>query len=345
MASSLPDTSLPTIQDIMDAHTRIKPHVHLTPILSSASLTQMTSHQQLLFKCENLQRTGSFKIRGATNAILSFLEEERSRGAGEADVKGSRVFVTHSSGNHGQALACACQQSKCEAHIIVPKNAPQVKINAMKGYGGHIHFCEPTLAAREALGKQVLAAHNGSTFVHPYNNVSVMAGQGTAGVEIIQQCGTDVDAVVIPVGGGGLLGGMAIAIKALSPNTKVFGAEPLGADDASRSFSTGVVQLHSAGNPNTIADGLLTTLCPRTLKAIKANVDGIITVSEKEIAAAMRLVYDRLKTVIEPSAATGVAVVLAKHRELMGCRKVVVLLCGGNVELDRFPHYLALAKL
>lgn len=323
---------MPFLQDIEAASHRIRPFIHLTPIMTCAAITSRTPHVAVFFKCENFQRTGSFKIRGATNTVLSLM----------ASPTPTKVFVTHSSGNHGQALAKAATNAGAVAHVVVPKTAPKVKAAAIAGYGGVIHYCEPTLQARETTAAAVLAENPSSTFVHPYDNEMVIAGQGTVGLELMQQLKEEgIDAVVVPVGGGGLLSGVSIAVKGLNPKVKVFAAEPKGADDTFRSFTAKQrVTSHRDGLPCTMADGLLTLNSDRTFANIVRNVDGVIVVSEEEISAAFRLMYERAKIVIEPSAAVGVAAVLAKPKELAGCKKVVVVLCGGNVELDQFDKFL-----
>ena len=332
---SVMEPDLPTIDDIRAAHQRIQDGIHETPLLSCAALQGLVPHhQQLLFKCENFQKTGSFKIRGATNAVRLSLQRNPTR----------RKFLTHSSGNHAQALALACKSANAEAHIVIPSNAPAVKAAAVKGYGATLHPCVPTLAARQEKAIEVEKSHGPFTFVHPFDNHDVIAGQGTMMIEVQRQLtelgANPPDAIVVPVGGGGLISGVSIAAKALFPNVKVFGAEPKMADDAERSYRSREVLPHRTGCPDTIADGLLTTLANRTFRAIQKHVDDIFTATEDEVRSAFRVVYERMKIVIEPSAAVGVAVLMNAPPELRKCKNVVVVVCGGNVQLDSFGNYL-----
>ncbi len=325
---------LVTLADVQAARALIRDSVHLTPVLSSTSITKMTQHEFLVFKCENLQRTGSFKIRGASHAVARAKQERR----GEV-----KDFVTHSSGNHGQALALAAAAAGCRAHVVVPRNAPSVKSDAVRGYGGVVTFCEPNLAARESSCKTLLSSIPNSVFVHPFDNPWIIAGQGTIGLELMEQTNSELDAVVVPVGGGGLLSGIATAVKGIKPSIKVVAAEPLGADDTARSFAAQQrVPSHRNALPNTIADGLLTLNSDFTFAHILARVDHVVAVSEEEIRAAMAVVFSRLKIVIEPSAAVGVAVVLRKPPELAGMRRVAVVLCGGNVEVEKISTFCKL---
>ncbi|MBP7028595.1 MAG: pyridoxal-phosphate dependent enzyme, partial [Bacteroidales bacterium] len=296
---------IPAFKDIEAASRLISPHVHRTPVLTSKQLDAI-SGARLFFKCENFQKVGAFKFRGATNAVLNLTEGQRAAGV-----------VTHSSGNHAAALAHAAVSRGVKAFIVMPSSAPEVKKRAVAGYGAEITFCEPTLAAREAAAAEVIG-RTGATMIHPYDNFYIIAGQGTAAMELLEDI-PDPDAVLAPVGGGGLLSGSAITIRHMAPPAKIYGAEPLLADDAARSLRTGAIQ--PALPPHTIADGLLTSLCERTFTVIKNNVDDILTVTEEQIIAAMTLMWTRMKIVVEPSSAVPLAAVLAK-RELFSGKKV-----------------------
>lgn len=311
---------IPTLTDIQQAAERIRPYAHRTPVLTCASLNQQVG-AQLFLKAENLQKVGAFKFRGACNAVFSLSAVEAERGV-----------VAHSSGNHAQALALAAQLRGIPAYIVMPNNAPAVKKAAVAGYGGQITFCEPTLAAREATQAQVVAA-TGATVVHPYDNAAVITGQGTAALELLQEI-PDLDVVIAPVGGGGLLSGTAIAARALSPQIRVIGAEPELADDAFRSLAAG--KIIPSTNPRTIADGLLTSLGTRNFPIIQQQVEQIVTVSEAAIVAAMKFTWERAKIVIEPSAAVAIGVLWERKIDLTG-KRVGVILSGGNVDLDRLP--------
>ena len=306
---------------IRQAHERIVPYVHCTPVLSS-ELISAEAGCELCFKCENLQKTGAFKARGAHNAVLALSDERRTRGV-----------ATHSSGNHGAALSLAAARTGIPAHIVMPENAPQVKIATVRAYGGTIVFCAPTQAAREkALAE--LCGCTGAEFIPSYEHPDVIAGQGTVVLELEAQLEQAPDYLITPVGGGGLLGGSSVASRALWPNTRVLGAEPAGADDAMRSFRRGehVPQLA----PDTIADGLRTSLGVLNFELILANVEDILTVDDAAIVEAMRLVWTRMKMIIEPSAAVALAAVLA-NRETFAGKRVAVVFSGGNVDLDRLP--------
>jgi threonine dehydratase/serine racemase len=310
------------LDDIRAAHEMIVAKVHRTPVLTCRALNAMAK-RELFFKCENFQKVGAFKIRGASHAVARLTDEESSHGV-----------VTHSSGNHAQALALAAAQRGIVAHIVMPESALEVKRRAVDGYGGKIYLCEPTLAARESVADTVMK-ETGAHFIPPYDHPHIIAGQGTAGLELMEDAG-DLDAVMAPVGGGGLLGGVTIAATSLRPGVRVFAAEPAGADDAARSKAAGRLIPQTA--PNTIADGLLTSLGERNWPIIRDLVEQVITVSDDEIIAAMRLVYERMKLVIEPSAATTVAAVLGRSfQELEGMRRVGVILSGGNASLDALP--------
>ena len=311
---------IPKYEDIVAARRLILAHVHHTPVLSSKQLDAI-SGASLFFKCENFQKVGAFKFRGATNAVLNLTEGQRAAGV-----------VTHSSGNHAAALAHAAVMRGVKAYIVMPSTAPEVKKRAVAGYGAEITFCEPTLAAREAAAAEVIE-RTGATMIHPYDNFYIIAGQGTAAMELLEEM-PDADAVLAPVGGGGLLSGSAIATRHLVPSAKIYGAEPLLADDAARSLRTGTIQ--PALPPRTIADGLLTSLCERTFAVIKENVDDILTVTEEQIIEAMILMWTRMKIVVEPSSAVPLAAVLA-NRELFSGKKVGIIVSGGNADLSKLP--------
>lgn len=310
----------PTLNDIQAAAERIRPYAHRTPVLTCASLDQRVGAQVFL-KCENLQKVGAFKFRGACNAVFSLSEAEARRGV-----------VAHSSGNHAQALALAARLRGIPAQIVMPDNAPAVKKAAVAGYGAQITFCQPTLAAREATQAKIIAA-SGAVEVHPYNNPRVIAGQGTAALELLSEV-PDLDAVIAPVGGGGLLSGTAITARGLSARVRVIAGEPQGADDAYRSLAAG--RIIPSVEPRTIADGLLTSLGELTFPIIQEQVEAIVTVSEEAIIAAMRFVWERAKILIEPSAAVAVAVLWEGRHGLAG-QRVGVILSGGNVDLERLP--------
>ena len=310
----------PNIDNIRHAAQRINPYVHRTPVMTCESLNQIVGAQVFL-KCENLQKVGAFKFRGACNAIFSLSANEAAHGV-----------VAHSSGNHAQALALAARLRGIPAYIVMPDNAPSVKKAAVAGYGGIITLCEPTLAARESTQAQVVA-DTGATVVHPYNNEHVIAGQGTAALEILHDI-PNLNVILAPVGGGGLLSGTAIAATEVTPRIRVIGAEPEGADDAFRSLAAG--EILPSINPQTIADGLLTSLGNLTFPIIQQLVEQIVTVSETGIIAAMRFIWERAKIIIEPSAAVAVGALWEHKVDLSGLR-VGVILSGGNVDLDHLP--------
>jgi threonine dehydratase len=308
-----------TLADIRAAHARIAGKIHRTPVLTSAWLDAGCGGE-LFFKCENFQKVGAFKARGAANAVFSLTDAEAARGV-----------ATHSSGNHGQALAWAARERGIPAHIVMPSNAPKLKVRGVEGFGGRVIFCEPTQAAREAACARVVA-ETGATLVHPFTDYRVMAGQGTATLELLEQA-PDLDLVLCPVGGGGLLCGTAVAAKGVRPGIKVIACEPAAADDAAQSFRAGKI---IATTPNTIADGLRTTVGEPNFPIIQKNVDDIVTVSEEAIVAAMRPIWEVLKIVIEPSCAVPFAAVLEKKIDVRG-RRVGLILTGGNVDLDVLP--------
>ena len=313
-------TQLPIFADIEKAHDRIRPFIHKTPVLTSQSINQIVG-AELYFKCENFQKVGAFKFRGACNSVFSLTPEEAKNGV-----------CTHSSGNHAAALALAARMRGIPAYIVMPENAPEIKKIAVAGYGAQITFCEPTLAARESTLKKV-AEETGATEIHPYNYFNVICGQGTAAKELIEEIG-QLDIVMAPVGGGGLLSGTAISSKAMLPNVRVIAAEPAGADDAFRSFYS--KSLVPSVAPKTIADGLLTSLGSLTFPIILNNVDQIVTVSEESIVAAMRMVWERMKIIVEPSSAVPLAAILESKVDVKG-KKVGIILSGGNVDFGKLP--------
>lgn len=309
-----------TFSEIEEAADRIADYVHHTPVLTCATLDNQ-SGARLFFKCENFQKVGAFKMRGATNAVFALSDSDSQAGV-----------ATHSSGNHAQALALAARQRGIPAYVVMPNNAPQVKVAAVKGYGAEIITCEPTLAAREATVAEVIT-RTGATLIHPFDNDHIIAGQGTAALELLQEH-PEIEIMVAPVGGGGLLSGTALATRNLAPNAKIYGAEPTGADDTFRSLAAG--KIIPMIDPNTVADGLLTTVGQRNFDIIRKNVAGIWTVDDDQIVSAMRLVWERMKIVIEPSAAVAVAAVLSQKAEVAG-RQVGIILSGGNLDLGRLP--------
>jgi threonine dehydratase len=308
------------LKDIQQAAERIKPYAHRTPVITNESLDQRVGAQVFL-KCENMQKVGAFKFRGACNAVYSLSADEAAHGV-----------CTHSSGNHAQALALAAKLRGIPAYIVMPDNSPQVKKDAVAGYSGQITFCEPTLEARESTLERI-RSDTGAVLIHPYNDERVISGQGTAALELLDSI-PDLDAVIAPVGGGGLLSGTSIAAKRLNPNIRVIAAEPEMADDAYRSMQE--ARIVPSNNPITIADGLLTSLGELTFPIIQKNVEQIVTVSEQGIIHAMKFIWERAKIVIEPSAAVAVAVLWEKRIDLSGL-KIGVILSGGNVDLNKLP--------
>jgi threonine dehydratase len=305
---------------IQTAAERIKPYIHRTPVLTNESLNQKVGAQVFL-KCENFQKVGAFKFRGACNAVFSLSGEEAASGV-----------ATHSSGNHAQALALAARMRGIPAHIVMPENAPAVKKAAVAAYGGQITFCEPTLEARKAVLENVVA-RTGAAFIHPYNDTRVIAGQGTAALELLEEI-PDLDVILAPVGGGGLISGTAIAATDFKQGVRVIGGEPGKADDAYRSIQAG--QILPSVKPQTIADGLLTSLGTLTFPIIREHVEAIVTVSEQAIIDSMKFIWERAKIIIEPSAAVAVAVLWEGKIDLRG-GNVGVILSGGNVDLKKLP--------
>ncbi|KXK12092.1 MAG: pyridoxal-5'-phosphate-dependent enzyme subunit beta [Chloroflexi bacterium OLB14] len=307
-----------TIQDIHEATKRIKPYIHRTPVLTNESLNQKVG-ANVFMKCENLQKIGAFKFRGASNAVWSLTDEEAKRGV-----------CTHSSGNHAQALALAAKMRGIPAYIVMPSNAPQVKKDAVAGYGGQITYCEPTLEARESNLEKV-KNETGATMIHPYNNEKVIAGQGTATLELLEEI-PNLDVIIAPIGGGGLISGTSIAATETKRGMRVIGAEPEMADDAFRSMKAGKIM--PSMNPNSIADGLLSSLGSLTFPIIQERVEQIVTVSESAMIESMKFIWERAKIIIEPSSATVIAVLWEKKIDLAGLN-VGVILSGGNVDLGK----------
>jgi threonine dehydratase len=309
-----------TLQAIRDAHARIKPHIHRTPVISSSFINRAAG-AEIFFKCENFQKVGAFKARGATNAVFSLDDETAKRGV-----------VTHSSGNHGAALAWAAGLRGIRATVVVPENAPLPKKRAIEGYGARIVFCAPNIAARQAAVDALIAEH-GYEMIHPFDNERVIAGQGTAALELLEEH-PELDVVIAPLGGGGLLSGTAIAAKGIRPGILVYGGEPRGADDGARSLHSGVRVTEQT--PKSICDGLLTTLAERTFNIIRANVDDIGVASEENVIRAMRMTWEYAKIICEASCCPPLAAILEGTLDVKG-KKVGIILTGGNVDLDKLP--------
>ncbi len=309
-----------SFQDIQQAHQIISKFAHRTPVLTCSAINKIT-HTNLFFKCENFQKVGAFKFRGAINAISNISKKELKKGV-----------ATHSSGNHAAALALAAKLMNVPAYIVMPETAPEIKKKAVAGYGAKITFCKPTLEARE-LELQKIVNKTEANFIHPYDNDFIIAGQATAAKELIENYG-DFDIIMAPVGGGGLLSGTSISTKNLLPKAKIIAGEPEEADDAYRSFCG--KKLYPSVSPTTIADGLLTSLSERTFKIISENVSEIITVPEKLIIAAMKTVWERMKIIIEPSSAVPLAAIL-KQPDKFENKKIGIIISGGNVDLSKLP--------
>ena len=312
--------ALPDVEAMRAAHTRIAPHVHRTPVLSCDAIDAEVG-ARIYFKCENFQKVGAFKARGATNAVFSLTDDEARRGV-----------LTHSSGNHGAALAYAARQRGIAAWVVMPENSAKVKQENVRRFGATIRFCPPNIPAREALCAEVLK-ETGATMIHPFDNERVIAGQGTAALELLE-AHPELDIVIAPIGGGGLLSGTAIVARSLKPSIRVYGAEPKNADDAARSLRSGSVE--PLPPTTTIADGLRTTIAPRTLAALRQGVAAIGTASEDGIVRAMRMTWERMKILIEPSSAVPLACLLEGTLDVAGAN-VGVIVSGGNVDLDRLP--------
>ncbi|HBB91392.1 MAG: serine dehydratase [Bacteroidetes bacterium GWF2_49_14] len=310
--------NLPLLHDLQLAAERIRPYVHRTPVLTSSSINRILG-AEFFFKCENFQKVGAFKFRGATNAVLSLPKEDLLHGVG-----------THSSGNHAAALALAAKAAGVPAYIVMPDNAPEIKKVAVAGYGAQITFCEPTLAARESTMARV-QEETGCIFIHPYNRFEIIAGQGTAALELLEDV-PDLDIIMAPVGGGGLLSGTAIAARGIKPDIKVWAGEPQNADDAFKSFYSG--QIVPSVNPQTIADGLLTSLGTLTFQAIRENVDAILLCPEHMIREAQRMIIERMKILIEPSSAVPVGALMSGPEKHWKGKKIGIILSGGNTQLN-----------
>ncbi|OJV19949.1 MAG: serine dehydratase [Dyadobacter sp. 50-39] len=313
--------TVPTRETIEAAHGLVKPYIHHTPVFTSHFLNDL-SGAELYFKCENLQKIGSFKARGGLNAVLSLSADQLANGV-----------ITHSSGNHAQAIAFSAQKVGAKCYIVMPDNSPKVKIAAVEGYGATITFCKNTPEDRQGT-VDAIVARTGATFIHPFNNYEVIAGQATAAKELLEDVEVTLDAIVAPVGGGGLLSGTALSARYFSPRTRVYAGEPEGAADAILSFRTG--RIERAPYANTIADGLLTHLGDKTFPIIRSEVTDIFTVSDEEIVQAMRYLWERVKIVVEPSGAVSTAAVL-KNKAVFEGKKVGIIISGGNVDLGKLP--------
>jgi len=309
---------------IEKAHERIKPYIHRTPVMTSSAIDEIAGCS-IFFKCENLQKAGAFKSRGAMNAALSLSKEELAKGIG-----------THSSGNHAQAIARAAKILNTKSYIVMPRNAPLIKKKGVEGYGGKIFECEPNLQSRETTLAEVIK-QTGATEIHPFDNYDVITGQATAAKELFEDV-KSLDFVMTPVGGGGLLSGASLAAKYFSPSTKIIAGEPAGADDAYRSMQSGKIE---ASQSNSVADGLLTSLSQKTFAIIRENVKEIITVTDEEILKAMRLLWERMKIIVEPSGAVPFAALL-KKKELFAGKRVGIIISGGNVDLDKVDKLIGL---
>ncbi|MEA3358815.1 MAG: pyridoxal-phosphate dependent enzyme [Thermodesulfobacteriota bacterium] len=310
----------PTIKEIRNAYKRIRPYIHRTPVLTCNTLNQICK-ADLFFKCDNFQKGGAFKIRGATNAVFSYKEKANNNGV-----------ATHSSGNHGAAVALAARWKGIKSYVVMPENSPNVKKAAVANYGAKIIFCKPTLQAREESLANVID-DTGADFIHPYNDYRVIAGQGTAALELCEEI-PNLDIIIAPVGGGGLVSGTAIAVSAVSPETHIIAAEPENADDAYQSFRAG--EIIPSQNPDTIADGLRTSLGDLTFPIIKKYVKAIVTVSEERIAYSMRLIWERMKIIVEPSSAVTLGALLTEGKEFSN-KRIGIIISGGNVDLGNLP--------
>lgn len=311
---------IPTFGDVLAAHERIAPHIHRTPVLTSRYLNALTG-AELFFKCENFQKAGAFKARGASNAVFGLTEAQAAQGV-----------ATHSSGNHGLSLSYAAGRRGIPCTVVMPRTAPQAKKDAVKGYGGRVVECDPSTSSREAVFAEVLK-ETGAEFVHPYNDPRVIAGQATCSRELLEQVG-ELDAVVAPIGGGGMISGTCLTLSTLAPGVEIYAAEPKNADDAARSFRAGHIIADDA--PDTVADGLKVPLKELTWHFVKSYVEDILTAEEDEIVEAMKLTWKRMKIVIEPSCAVPLATIL-KNRDRFAGKRVGVVITGGNVDLDKLP--------
>lgn len=311
---------IPTYDDVIAAHARIEPHIHRTPVLTSSYFNDLTG-AQLFFKCENFQKAGAFKVRGASNAVFGLDDETAKKGV-----------ATHSSGNHALSLSYAAGRRGIPVTVVMPRTAPEAKKAAVRGYGGSVVECEPSTTSREAVFADVVAK-SGAEFVHPYNDPRVIAGQGTCSKELVEDI-PDLDAVVAPIGGGGMISGSCLTLSNISPDTEVYAAEPLNADDACRSLKAGHIIADDA--PQTVADGLKVPLKELTWHFVSNHVEDILLATEQEIIDAMYLTWQRMKIVIEPSCAVPLAVIL-KNRAVFEGKRVGVIITGGNVDLNKLP--------
>ena len=314
------DMTIPTFADVIAAHDRIRPHIHRTPVLTSSFLNQLTG-AELFFKCENFQKAGAFKVRGACNAVFGLRDDQLARGV-----------ATHSSGNHALSLSYAAGRRGIPCTVVMPRTAPQAKKDAVRGYGGRIVECEPSTTSREAVFAEVVA-QTGAEFVHPYNDPRVIAGQATCSRELLEQV-EGLDSIIAPIGGGGMVSGTCLTVKSIAPGIDVFAAEPQQADDAYRSFKAGHIIADDA--PVTVADGLKVPLKDLTWHFVSRHVTDIFTATEQEIIDAMRLTWARMKIVMEPSCAVPLAAIL-KNPDTFRGRRVGVVITGGNVDLDKLP--------
>ncbi len=311
---------IPTFEDVLEAANRIAPHIHRTPVLTSSYLNDLTG-AELFFKCENFQKAGAFKVRGACNAVFGLQDNQLNRGV-----------ATHSSGNHALSLSYAAGRRGVPCNVVMPRTAPQAKKDAVRGYGGVIVECEPSTTSREAVFAEV-QARTGADFVHPYNDFRVIAGQGTCSRELLEQV-SGLDAVIAPIGGGGMISGTCLTLSELAPGMEIYAAEPLNADDACRSFKAGRIIADDA--PETVADGLKVPLKDLTWHFVSRYVTDVFTATENQIVDAMKLTWQRMKIVIEPSCAVPLATILANPEVFRG-KRVGVVITGGNVDMDKLP--------
>ena len=311
---------IPTFDDVKVARERVTPYIHKTPVLTSEFMNELTG-AELFFKCENFQKAGAFKVRGASNAVFGLSDEMAEKGV-----------ATHSSGNHALSLSYAAGRRGIPCHVVMPRTAPQAKKDAVIGYGGIITECEPSTTSREAVFAEVQAA-TGADFVHPYNDPRVIAGQATCSLELLEQTG-GLDAIVAPIGGGGMISGTCLALSNVAPDTKIYAAEPKNADDAYRSFKAGYIIADDA--PDTVADGLKVPLKDLTWHFVSTYVEDILIATEQEIIDAMQLIWKRMKIVMEPSSAVPLATII-KNKDLFAGKRVGVIITGGNVDLGNLP--------
>ena len=311
---------IPTFDDVKTARARITPYIHKTPVLTSTFMNELTG-AELFFKCENFQKAGAFKVRGASNAVFGLSDDVAAKGV-----------ATHSSGNHALSLSYAAGRRGIPCHVVMPRTAPQAKKDAVIGYGGIITECEPSTSSREAVFADVQAA-TGADFVHPYNDPRVIAGQATCSLELLEQTG-GLDAMVAPIGGGGMISGTCLALSNVAPDVKIYAAEPKNADDAYRSFKAGHIIADDA--PDTVADGLKVPLKDLTWHFVSNHVEDILIATEEEIVDAMKLIWKRMKIVMEPSSAVPLATII-KNKDLFAGKRVGVIITGGNVDLDKLP--------